>query len=85
MKKIVYAESGGIMIKACKCGGELLAVKVRVTGLAELHIGIDGADLGMETDTLKYAPQATVYCAACEKRRKDLRYDKLKGLEVVEL
>ena len=72
-----------MMIKPCKCGGELLEIKNRVTGIALQHIGLDGYDWGMETDGVDYRPQATVYCAACGNRRKDLRYDKIKGLEEV--
>ena len=63
------------MINPCKCGGDSCLVKVRVTGLANHFISIDGGDLGMETDTLKYRYQATVYCADCGKRRSDLRYN----------
>ena len=71
------------MIKPCKCGEELLVVKVRVSGLAEYHIGIDGEDFGLETDRLVYNFQATVKCARCGNRRRDLRFDKIKGLEEI--
>ena len=67
------------MIKLCKCGGDVLVIKAKASGEAELHLGIDGEDLGMEMDGLTFKYQRTVYCA-CGKRRRDLRYDKIKGL-----
>ena len=68
------------MIKPCKCGSDLLMVKVRVSGLAEHLRSIDNLDYGMETDGLVYKYQTTVYCSNCLIRKDNLTFHPSHGV-----